>query len=125
MDLDLQNLVEFLFGCELFAEHGFGLPHPLGRNRHLPPQGFLINQFFEDDHVECALAHLRLHALRNTVVGLAVRKNDLNLAGQISVGQDCAVHARHRPGHGQARRLRGDRRCVRCGSMRGDHLCAA
>src|SRR4051812_42622510 len=82
MHFNLQNLNEFLLAGELFAKLALRLLHPFRRHRHLAPQRFLVNQLFENDHVERALANFRFHTLRNAIVGLRVRKNRLNLRSE-------------------------------------------
>ncbi len=117
MNFNLQHLLEFLRALELRAEARFRLFHAVGRNRHLATERFMVHQFLENQHLHRALEHFRLHGLGDAVMGFLIGENHSNLAGQIPVGQNCAIHSRHRLGRGQYRKIR--RRHVRCARTAG------
>jgi hypothetical protein len=65
---------------KLFAKLRLRAIEFLGRNRHLASLRFLVHQFFEDDHFQCALADCGFLFLRKSVVLLGVGEDGVHLA---------------------------------------------
>ena len=80
---------------ELFFEFGFGALHLLRGYCQLPPHRFLINQFFENNHLQRALPDGGFLLFGKSVVLAGVRKNLQHLAQQVAVCQDRSIDSRY------------------------------
>ena len=98
-----KSLIDLLAG-ELLAKLTFFSRQPLRGDRHVSPLGFLVHQFLEDDHVERALADLRLQFLGKPVVLLCIREDRQHFSRQIPVRQFGSIHSRNRPARHLQRR---------------------
>ncbi len=96
----LTNAVQATGMAEVFAPVRLWL---LSDKRSLPPQRFLVDQFLENDHLQCAAADPRRQLWRNVaIVLLGIRKHREHLSLQIAVGKHRPIHSRYRLAGGLA-----------------------
>src|SRR5215472_16300644 len=121
IEFALQECLIPVWVAELIAKILFRLFHLFRGHRHLPPQGFLVDQFLEDDYLHGAIADSRLHVGGNSSAMLTgIRKYPVLLAPQVAVCQNCSVDS----GNGPAgwRKLRGGLQCALCRGVGGYQL---